>query len=117
MIEPLSRANHADMAAIRQSLAPAVAALRRATDWIIETHGHDPDLAAAGATPYLNLFGTVAGGWRMAAGGLAALDNGDDAAMTTARFYADQELSQAEAMARVVTHGGASVMALHEDRF
>ncbi len=115
--EPLSRANRGDMAAIRHALAPAVAALRRATDWIIETHGADPDLAAAGATPYLALFGTVAGGWRMAVAGLAALDNGDGAALTTARFYADQELSQAEAMAHVVTHGGTSVMALPEDKF
>ena len=115
--EPLSRANHGDLAVVRQSLAPAVAALRRATDWIIETQGNDPDLAAAGATPYLALFGTVAGGWRMAAAGLAALADDDDAAMTTARFYADQELSRAEAMARVVTHGGTSVMALAEDKF
>ncbi|MCH7554676.1 MAG: acyl-CoA dehydrogenase [Proteobacteria bacterium] len=117
--EPLSHANDADLAAIRGSLGLGVAALRRATDWIIETHGRDPDLAAAGASPYLALFGTVAGGWQMARAGLAALTDGDDGRgrITTARFYADQELSRAEAMASIVTDGGTSVMALPEGAF
>ena len=118
LIDPLSRANHADMTVIRQALNRAIAALRGATEWLVETHGHDPDLAAAGATPYLNLFGTVAGGWRMACAGLAALEgDGHGARVTAARFYADQELSRAEAMAHIVTHGGTSVMALGEDQF
>ena len=117
--EPLSRANHADLAAIRNALGLGVAALRRATDWIIETHGRDPDLAAAGASPYLALFGTVAGGWQLARAGLAAVAGGDDGSgrIIAARFYADQELSRAEAMARIVTDGGTSVMALSEDAF
>jgi hypothetical protein len=117
--EPLSRANHGDMAAVRQSLTKGVAALRRATDWLVETHGSNPDLAAAGATPYLALFGTVAGGWRMACAGLAALTDGDEgsARITIARFYADQELSRAEALAAIVTDGGSSVMALKENQF
>ncbi|MCH7943097.1 MAG: acyl-CoA dehydrogenase, partial [Proteobacteria bacterium] len=117
--EPLSRANHDDMAAVRRSLARGVAALRRATDWLVETHGADPDLAAAGATPYLALLGTVAAGWRLAAAGLEALSDGDQgrARIIAARFYADQELSRAEAMAAIVTDGGTSVMALDEDRF
>ena len=115
--EPLSRANHADMAAIRHSLSLGVAALGRATDWLVETHGRDPDLAAAGATPYLGLFGTVTGGWRMASAALAALADGDSARITGARFYADQELSRASSMATIVTHGGTSVMALEEDQF
>ncbi|MFP6731445.1 MAG: acyl-CoA dehydrogenase [Alphaproteobacteria bacterium] len=117
--EPLSRANHADMAAVRRSLAKGATALRRATDWLVETHGSNPDLAAAGATPYLVLLGTVTGGWRMAAAGLAALNNGDEgcAGIGCARFYADQELSKAEAMASVVTDGGSSIMALSEEQF
>jgi alkylation response protein AidB-like acyl-CoA dehydrogenase len=117
--EPLSHANDADLAAIRGSLGLGVAALRRATDWIIETHGRDPDLAAAGASPYLTLMGTVAGGWQMARACLAALTDGDDGRgrITTARFYADQELSRAAAMAAIVTDGGTGVMALPEDQF
>ena len=47
----------------------------------------------------------------------AALADGDSARITTARFYADQELSRAETMANVITHGGTSVMALEEDQF
>ena len=128
--EPLGRTNDADLAAVRARLNDGLAALGRATDWLVATFPGEPDLAAAGATPYLRLFGTVAGGWQMARAGLAArrrLDanggaNGEDAAflrakLTTARFYADQVLGQADAIARIVIEGGASVMALDEDQF
>ena len=55
----------------------------------------------------------------MARAGLAALTDGDDGRgrITTARFYAEQELSRAEAMASIITDGGTSVMALPEGAF
>ena len=124
--EPLSRTNDADLAAIRARLKDGVEALSQATDWLVATFPGQPDLAAAGAAPYLRLFGTVAGGWQMARAGLAAhqrldVDGGDGAAsrarLTTARFYADQVLGEAPAMARVVTEGGAGVMAIDQDQF
>jgi alkylation response protein AidB-like acyl-CoA dehydrogenase len=123
---PLSQTNDADLAAIRARLKDGIEALGQATDWLVTTFPEQPELAAAGAVPYLRLFGTVTGGWQMARAGLAArrrLDsNGSDGAasnakLTTARFYADQVLGEAPALARVVTEGGASVMALHEDQF
>ena len=127
---PLAETNDADLAAIRARLNRGLAALARATDWLVATFPDQPDLAAAGATPYLRLFGTVAGGWQMARAGLAArrrLDangeaNGEDRAflrakLTTARFYADQILGEADAIASIVTEGGMSVMALDEDQF
>ncbi len=123
---PLSQTNDADLVAIRTRLKDGVEALSQATDWLVTTFPDQPELAAAGAVPYLRLFGTVTGGWQMARAGLAArqrLDqNGSDGAgstakLTTARFYADQILGEAPAMARVVTEGGASVMALQEDQF
>ena len=57
------------LASIRVNLAAAVATLRAATDYL--SHA-DPDAALAGATPYLRMFGIVAGGWLMARQALAA---------------------------------------------
>ena len=68
----LAAAKGQDLSGIRAGLAEGAIALSRSTDWLIETYGSDPALALAGATPYLRLFGTVAGGWLMAMAALAA---------------------------------------------
>ncbi|MEX2009928.1 MAG: acyl-CoA dehydrogenase, partial [Dongiaceae bacterium] len=60
-----------DAAAIRRSLGAATAALAGATDWLIATWPGDGPKALAGATPYLDLLGTVAGGWLLAESALA----------------------------------------------
>jgi len=78
------------------------------------------------AVPYLKLFGTVAGGWMMARAALVAQarleDPGADhdfleAKLVTARFYAEHVLPQASSLAREVTSGAASVLALDPARF
>src|SRR5205085_11331553 len=48
------------------NLAAAIDSLEGATRWIVENYAKSPDAAAAVAVPYLNLLGTVAGGWTMA---------------------------------------------------
>ncbi len=116
----LAKSNDADIAAIRRALRGGLEALGRTTAWVVATYRDDPDRVSAGATPYLRLFGTVAGGWQMARSGLAAqaamADGGDAgfyrARLTCARFYADQVLSQAQGLAHTVTCGGDSVLAL-----
>jgi hypothetical protein len=120
-----------DLSTIRAALTEGAAALARSTDWLIETHGTNPALALAGATPYLRLFGTVAGGWLMAMAALAAARRlregavneatGDKAFLTaklaTARFYADNILVQAEGLAAQITRGGLSVLSLPAELF
>ena len=122
----LAGAKGEDLSALRAALAEGAAALSRSTDWLIATHGAEPALALAGATPYLRLFGVVAGGWLMAMAALAALrrtsEGGGDASflkakLATARFYADNILVQAESLAAQVTRGGASVLALEAEQF
>ncbi len=122
----LAETGDAHVAVIRGALAEAVGDLDAATDWILETGPKDIRLAAAGAMHYLNLFGTVTGGWLMARAALAARaglegGNGDgrfyEAKLTTARFYADQFLPRTSALLRSLTQGGATVMALAEDQF
>ena len=111
-------------AAIRRHLAPAIDALETATAWLVEHGKRDSASALAGATPYLRLFGTVAGGAMMAraaAAALAQLENGDSpfhaTKLVTARFYAENILPQAPSLVAPITEGHTAVLALAPDRF
>ena len=79
------------------------------------------DDALAGATPFLRMFGTVAGGWMMARQALAAsrlLAGGStdtaflQAKLVTARFYCEQLLPQAAGLLPAVTAGGRDLLVL-----
>ncbi len=103
----------------------AIEALERATAWLVETGPAGQAQALAGATPYLRLFGTVAGGAHMArAAGIAAARGGAGesdmfyrAKLATAAFYGDHILPHADALAHAVTDGAESALALAEDEF
>lgn len=107
-------------------LAAGLASLERATDWLLAQNDPNQARALSGATPYLKLFGTVAGGAMMARSVAAALAgkenaNGDaafyDAKCQTAGFYADNILPQADALAITVTDGAETVLGLDEALF
>ncbi|HET8610017.1 MAG TPA: acyl-CoA dehydrogenase [Burkholderiales bacterium] len=115
-----------EFAAIRATLNSGIAALRAATDWVVDTHARDAQATAAASVPYLKLFGCVAGGWQMARAALRAqalsdAGAGDDdflnAKMLSARFYADHILPRAAAHAHAVMHGTDSVLAADEASF
>ena len=116
-----------DFAALHTALQNGVEQLARAVEWAAATYPVQPSTALAGAVPLLKLFGTVAGGWQMARAALAAkaaLKQGDNAdrdfltaKISTARFYADHLLSQAQGLAHAVMHGAAGVLALDEAQF
>ncbi len=87
-----------ELDAIARELGEGIELLRNATEWLLA--GDDPNDRLAAATPYLRLFGIVAGGaylGRMAAAALggAAEDSFLAAKVATARFYAEQLLPQA----------------------
>ena len=74
----------------------------------------DPKDALAGATPFLQMFGLVTGGWtmaRQAAAATAELAGGSEdeaflkAKVTTARFYCEQFLPQVRGLLAAVTAG------------
>jgi 3-(methylsulfanyl)propanoyl-CoA dehydrogenase len=89
-------------------LDEAVECLDRATRWLISQKSSDA--ALAGATPYLRLFGNVAGGCMLAEDALASLRAGDGAGRTAlARFFAENVAIQASGLERGVTEGGESV--------
>jgi 3-(methylthio)propanoyl-CoA dehydrogenase len=109
--------------AIRARLSTGAAALERTTRWLVDTQMRAPREAAAAAAAYLRLFGLVAGGALLGRAALAAsARNAGDAGflaakVTTARFFAEHLLAQAPALAEAIVSGGASVLALPEDRF
>src|SRR5713101_4133132 len=88
-------------AAGNEPLLKAVAALRDATDWLLAHIVTEPNDALAGATPYLRMFGLVAGGWLMDRSARAG--NADKVATT--RFYMEQLLPQVHGLLPAVTAG------------
>ena len=119
----LAAAKGPAMPVIRAALADATAALERATEWMVGAGARD---AAAGATPYLRLFGTVIGGYLLARSAVLADQrlaeaNGDaafyEAKLATARFYAENILPQAAGLERMASAGADAVMALSDEQF
>jgi len=89
-------------------LAEAVDGLERATQWLLAQKSCAT--ALAGATPYLRMFGSAAGGCMLAEQALVALREGDGAARTAlARFFAENIVVQASGLERVVTEGAESI--------
>ena len=112
--------------ALRSQLSGSCDALAETTDWLLVEGGSNMLRALAGATPYLRLFGTVAGGAMMARATLAAqaaLDAGTDdpefykSKLMTARFYAENILPQAAALIAPVRDGHHAVLAFAEENF
>jgi alkylation response protein AidB-like acyl-CoA dehydrogenase len=100
----------------RKAALEAVGLLKESTDTLLKSLASRPDTAMAVSVPYLMLCGYVIGGWLTArAAALAAKSlNGPDRSfyeskIHTARFYAQQVLPTAVALARVVQAGGESV--------
>ena len=118
------------LAAIRRGLARGLDDLDKTTRWLLDAGSGDPEIGAAGATPYLRLFGTAVGGWLLArlahaaAGHLAepAGAKGFDrryltGKIATARFYAENLMPQTGWLAAAVTQGAGSTLALDEGQF
>ncbi len=101
-------------------MAGPLHAAREATAWLIE-HDDRPDDVLAGATPYLRLMGTVAGGWLLARAAAAAREllrvddrGGYDGAFLEARiaaadFYLGQILPTAMGLLPAVTAGARAL--------
>ncbi len=111
---------------IGAALGESADALSRAIDWMVPAYGEKPRDAHAVAVPYLRLWGIVVGAWQLGRAALVAARHlregtGDArflrAKLVTARFYADNLLPQAPALARSVVHGGESALALSAEQF
>jgi len=93
-------------------LREAIDALTRTSKWLLERVASAPNEALAGATPYLQQFGSTLGGCLLASEALAAKADGNaDAArhVALARFFAENIAVQAGALERTVTESAESV--------
>ena len=116
-----SRAGQPDFDQMAIHFSAAITALENATRWIASTWKRDAALVAAGATVYLRLFGTVAGGWLMIRAALAAqamLDKGDTSRyaqnflrskIVCAKFFAEQDLVMGPVLAQTISQSGATI--------
>ncbi len=115
-------------AAIARRLDAAAGELDRATAWLIDAGARDMNQALVGASPYLALAGTVAGGWSLARQAAAAerrRANGRpesdprqlDRMIASARFFAENLLPGAAGLAAQVTDGSASTLAFTAELF
>jgi 3-(methylthio)propanoyl-CoA dehydrogenase len=101
--------------AARRAALEAVALLGNASRSLLETLASRPEAALGVSVPYLKLCGYVIGGWLLAkSAAIAARNVGGErefytAKVRTAAFYAAHLLPVAQALARVVESGGASV--------
>jgi 3-(methylthio)propanoyl-CoA dehydrogenase len=112
--------------AIGVQLAAATADLQSAVEWMVPAYGQQPRAAHAVAVAYLDLWGTVAGGWQMGRAALIASDKlaageGDarflQAKIATARFYADFILPKTAGFEHTITHGADSALSLEAEAF
>ena len=94
-------------------LREGLAALERASNWLLQRLPNQPNDALAGATPYLRLFGSALGGCMLASEALAArnLEGLGDTQryVTLARFFAENVTVQATALEKTVTEGADAV--------
>ena len=102
-------------------LEGAIGSLQRATDWMV---ANKMPGAGAGATPYLELFGIVLGGYLMARSASIAKarvrDAGSEAKfyrakIATAEFYITNVLPKANGLEIVATSGAEALLAMAED--
>ena len=104
--------------AIAGHLSRGARILREATTTLVAQQSTAPRQAAAGAAPYLRLYGLVAGGHAMAIAALAALGRSDAFAarkLVSARFYADHWLSQAPGLLHAATAGSAAIETIADE--
>lgn len=114
------------LAAIGSRVAEATDVAEQATRWLLENGLADVNEALAGASPYLRLLSQAVGGWLLGVEALAArrlLDAGEgdaarlEAKIATARFFADNVLTQVKGLVDAVQAGSAELFALAVDDF
>lgn len=101
-------------AGIQGNLDDALKSLGKASAWLGQQLGSNPEAALAGATPYLRAFASTVGGWLLARQALAAkaeiaggsTDPYFTAKIVSARVFAEQVLSGVDGLCRAATEGG-----------
>ncbi len=111
-VAAVKQTNHLAFGATGARLSDAVDSLDRATQWLLGKLDKSPDAALSGATPYLRLFASAAGGCMLAEDALAGIrvdDSEGTRRVALARFFAENIAVQAGGLETTVTEGADSV--------
>lgn len=119
-VASLNASGAEDLEAIAGPLEEGIRALEAASAWLLEQLPGNPQSALAGASPYLKLFGAVAGAHFLGLGAMEAareLGAGGDTnflrgRIATARFFAEQMVPPAAGLAGPITAGADLLYAL-----
>lgn len=112
-----------DAKAVLKQLTAGRVAFEEAVAYILANAKSDTKAVYAGSVAYLRLCGLVLGAWQMARSLLAAQQLRDadpsfyDAKIATARFFAENLLPQAQALAISIVESGQSTNALAVEQF
>ena len=121
--QELAASASADAQAVLKQLTAGRIAFEEAVAYILANAKSDIKAVYAGSFAYLRLSGLVLGGWQMARSLLAAqrLRDSDPAfygaKIATARFFAENLLPQASALATSIVESGHSTNALEVEQF
>ncbi len=107
---------HAELDQFRGQLESAIVGLSESSSWLLERLSENVDDALAGATPFLQMFGIVMGGWLMAQSAVAALTSVEQSEfmkdkVTTARFYGENILPITAGLAPIIRSGAGLLQA------
>ncbi|MFQ5346919.1 MAG: acyl-CoA dehydrogenase [Rhodothalassiaceae bacterium] len=114
------------LGAIRTPLLDGIEALRSAAQWMVGNEPAQVRDRAAAASPFLRLFGTVAGGYLLAREAVTAtrrLEAGEGKPaflrnkIASTHFFAEQMLPPAVALLGPITRGAATLDAVPEGEF
>jgi hypothetical protein len=115
IVAAIDASNAPEFGPTGRCLREAVDALDRTTTWLLAKVEHEPLTALAGATPYLRLFASAAGGCLLAQDALAAQRAGNAThAVAVARFFATNLANAAPMLATTVIEG-ADALAVEPD--
>jgi hypothetical protein len=115
IVRRVRASNDPAFGATAQRLDEALDSVERATGWILPRLSSDTRSVLAGATPFLRLFSTAAGGCLLANEALAAIASPDSQAsgsadrIALARFFAENIAVQSSGLEAAVTEGADCV--------
>ncbi|MDY0884233.1 acyl-CoA dehydrogenase [Dongia soli] len=118
-LEALKVDSDLEMQVLSTHLEPTLTALSRATEHLLKLGEQEIGSALAGASPYLELFGLVLGGWLLAKSTLAARQSRDpilDEKLAVTQFYMTNQLPQALGLEIAIVSGAESVLKLAPER-
>ncbi len=105
-ISDASATGNGHLAIVANRLYSAVSYLEESTEWMLKCMADNRAVALAGATAYLRLAGDVVGGYLLAQSAIRSLEANDafkTKAITLARVFADETLTQAQGRMEAVS--------------